>query len=134
MAVSSIDNPFITNPQWWGQRVLPTVAPDPIPVGGSLNFVFPSPPAEAVGTQTTQTTWICTIHVVAHRGGPDLITPRIIAANSYGGLYTGNLTTDETAELDPNENYFLVAIFTAPFKEIEMFVRFQTKTQWVVNP
>jgi hypothetical protein len=131
MAESSIDNPFAVNPQWWGQRVLPTVAPDPIPVGGSLNFVFPSPPCEWAGTQTN---WICTIHVVEHRGGPDIITPRVIASNAQQGLYTGILTADETSSLESGKFYFLVAIFTAFDKEIDMFVRFKVRTPWVVNP
>jgi hypothetical protein len=125
--------PSIDTLGWWpmpyGLPVLPTVKPEIIPKGGSMAFVFPSPTPSA---EWEPSVWVCTVHVVEHRGGPDIITPKVIVQDATG-LYSGYITTTETATLT-DRYYFLVAIFTSIDKEIQMATRFQVRTPWIVNP
>jgi hypothetical protein len=111
----------------WAIPTLPVVEPFSIPVGASIAFAFPAPtPSEAF----TPTSWVCTIHVVEHRGGTDEITPRVLPLDD-NGQYAGFLTTDETAGLTAGKYYFIVAIFTATDRQVDQFVRFQVRDQWV---
>ena len=127
--------PSIDTLGWWpvpfGQAVLPTVRPQVIPRGASIAFTFPAPESSAVQTPSV---WTCTIHVVAHRGGEDVIEPFTVVQDGIG-LYSGVLSTEQTADLDDADtSYFLVAVFASPgppSKEIVQFVRFQVRTPWV---